>query len=397
MILLNLLVLFLPFLTDSEPVARIRLHPSRQNLSRHDSFTQQWDKSIKSSRNKWLKRLASSDRTAIEYLENYQNIEYYGEIAIGTPPQTFHVIFDTGSSDLWVPSEKCNPLDLSCQIHHKYDSSQSSTYKPNGEEFSVHYGRGSASGFLSSDIIHIGSLTVMDQTFGEVTDQPDSVFVQFHFDGIMGMSFKAMSKNSGSTPVFINMIEQKLVEEPVFAIQLSRNEDGTTGGELTFGGIDQECYTGDIIYLDVVDPEQWMVHMDGLSISGEEFCPTGSKALIDTGTALIFGPSDVIDKINTYLGSKPTSGNEYFLDCEKLSELPPIEIVLSDKTVILQSDDYVVEKIANGSHICKSSFIGIDFPSGPIWILGDAFLRKVYTVFDVGNRRIGFAEVAKKK
>ncbi|CAH8526838.1 unnamed protein product [Heterobilharzia americana] len=237
----------------------------------------------------------------------------------------------------------------------------------------------------------------MDQTFGEVTDQPDSVFVQFHFDGIMGMSFKAMSKNSGSTPVFINMIEQKLVEEPVFAIQLSRNEDGTTGGELTFGGIDQECYTGDIIYLDVVDPEQWMVHMDGLSISGEEFCPTGSKALIDTGTALIFGPSDVIDKINTYLGSKPTSGNEYFLDCEKLSELPPIEIVLSDKTVILQSDDYVVEKIANGSHICKSSFIGIDFPSGPIWILGDAFLRKVYTVFDVGNRRIGFAEVAKKK
>ena len=77
-------------------------------------------------------------------VSNYEDAQYYGEIGLGTPAQTFKVVFDTGSSNLWVPSSSCS--SLSCSLHSKFDTSKSSTYKKDGRVFNVTYGSGGVAG-----------------------------------------------------------------------------------------------------------------------------------------------------------------------------------------------------------------------------------------------------------
>jgi cathepsin D len=326
-------------------------------------------------------------------ITDYEDAQYYGPISLGTPGQTFQVVFDTGSSNLWIPSKKCEAL--ACLRHNRYDSAKSSTYKANGTTFSITYGSGSVSGFLSEDTLTIGDLTVQGQIFGEATKEPGIAFLVAKFDGILGMAYVTISVDH-VTPVWYNIISQHLVDTPVFAFWLSKNPRGQNGGELTLGGVDSSRYTGNFTFVPVTSQTYWEFKVDDFQLAGQSlnWCgAAGCKAIADSGTSLIVGPKEQVDALNKKLGATIVNGEGIFPSCNVISSLPVISVVLNGKKFDLKPSEYVIKVTQAGQTQCLSGFAGLSIPPpiGPLYILGDVFISTYYTQFDFGNSRVGFA------
>jgi hypothetical protein len=321
-------------------------------------------------------------------LSDYMNAQFFGPISLGSPGQVFQVIFDTGSSNLWVPSKDCSGC-----MHTKYDHSKSSSYKSNGQSFNITYGSGSLSGYLSEETLSVGSLSVPNQVFAEATNEPGLAFQLGKFDGIMGMAWPSISVDQVKPPIQ-NMIEQKIIDKGVFSFYLPSTSGAK--GELDIGGIDDSKYTGDLFYQPLSSKTYWEINMDGMKV-GDTDVTKVKAAVIDTGTSLLAGPTAEVKALATKVGAKPIflNPNEYTIDCSLVPTLPDITVTIGGKDFKLTGSQYTL----NVEGECLFGFTGIDIPAprGPLWILGDVFIRQYFTVFDVDNARVGFAPVKPTK
>lgn len=319
-------------------------------------------------------------------LTNFMNAQYFADIQIGTPGQTFSVVMDTGSSNLWVPSTRCS--SIACYFHRRFDRTKSTTYENNGTKFELHYGSGSLEAMIAKDTLQVGNLQIKNQLFGESTKENSLAFIAGRFDGILGLGYSSIAV-LGIDPPFYNMFNQGLIKEKLFAAWLGDTNRDSEGGEITFGGLDENHYEGEITWSPVVRKAYWEVDLEGFNLGNTSFINSAKTAIIDTGTTLLVVPTEDSDRINNIIGGKKNWQGQYTVDCNTLDSLPDITFTFGGKDFVLSAHDYILE--LGGS--CVSGFMGLDIPepAGPLIIIGDIFMRRYYTIYDYGNSRVGFA------
>lgn len=308
---------------------------------------------------------------------NFQDVLFLGNVTIGTPAQgPFSLVFDTGSSNLWVPSVACNNAG-GCSGKPAYNHSQSSTYVSNGESFSIQYGTGSCSGVLSEDSVSFAGIDVTKAVFGEAT-QMAAFFGQSPVGGILGLAFEKIAAD-GVTPITDVAVKEGLIPQNMFQFYLD-STPGSTYAAAVFGGWEQKYQTGSPTWVNLRADTYFQIDIDSVYEGDKDMdlCVFGCIGIVDSGTSILVVPGSHWAHF-----SKTFAVNQ---DCSNLSSMPDMGFKLGGKIYKLTPQQYVLKQ---GNQCQLAAQSGGD--QLPMFILGDTFIRAWTTTFDKANARVGFA------
>lgn len=301
-------------------------------------------------------------------------------------------MFDTGSSDLWVVSSQCRS-DV-CAKHKKFNYHQSSSYQGQGDDeddeddededeeeededsyVQIEYGSGSMNGHIGRDTVRLANnkIAIRNQMVIDATSLSQE-FNGSPFQGIFGLGLSGISGSSHDPP-FQNMINDNLVERPLFAIYSQHH-----AGEIDFGGIDSSRYEGNIQYVDNVDDGYWMMAMDEVNFQGQVF--QGRKAIIDTGSTLIIMSDYDARLYHQHIPEAASNGDgTWSFPCKNVKDLEPLTIQAGDAFLSIPPEKLFLTPMVSSSKMCLSGVSGQGMANAEdTWVLGDVFLKYFYTV-----------------
>jgi cathepsin D len=317
-------------------------------------------------------------------LTNHNNLQYFGKVHLGSDSKPFEAIFDTGSSNLWVPGPHCGDA---CKGHHVFHP----VNHGNGYSGSVNYGTGKVDFETVKDTVRLcdkikgcvdeqAIVRSENHKIGLAVNATPHPFKYLPFDGILGLGL-------GENSLFDSFISSDKTVPHIMGVYLSN--DSKLPGSVSFGGIEKEHISDSLLGKDqlswhkITDDKEWNIKLVDFAVNGkrlhlceDHYC----DALVDTGSSLITGPSTDLSLLqkeieNSYQG--------------------PVDVILSDKngqeiSYRLNKEDYMI-KFKDGN---QSGFGPLDFPSSSKthgkWVLGDTFLRRFYSIFDGDHKQVGF-------
>jgi hypothetical protein len=198
------------------------------------------------------------------------------------------------------------------------------------------------------------------------------------------MGYQSISEYN-APPVFQTLVAQDQVSEPIFAFKLSQS-----GAVLTLGGVDSSKYTGSFTYAPVTTEGYWQVKLDGIAVNNKP--AVGSvQSIIDTGTTLIIGD---VSRVKSFYAKVPGSKDAsktigpgfYIFPC---SSTPQANFTFGGQAFPITPESFNLGRASSGSSQCVGGVVAS--PALSFWIVGDVFLQNVYTSFDLGQNRVGFA------
>lgn len=305
---------------------------------------------------------------------------YAGIVSIGSPQQDFKVIFDTGSSNLWVPSVECDTQ--MCKMHHQFNHKKSKDFSLVGVNMGVKFGTGNIWGRLARDTVSLGThkhqIKVAKQTFGMIEKEHGQVFHTDKFDGILGLSFSALSMYKAPV-LFSNIASQHLLTHPMFSFYYSPS--GKTS-MVEFGTPNKDHYKGKIKWVDVSKPMYWQLKLKDIKVGKKHLnlCPDGDcKLVVDTGTHMFTSPSRHMNTILSEIGHGCNGDDITFV----------VEDSQGQHEFTVESKYYMTK--FNGE--CRPGFMSLDVPEprGPLFIAGNLFMQKYLTVYSHHPKQVGFA------
>jgi cathepsin D len=362
-------------------------------------------------------------------LHDLKNAQYFGTLAIGSPPQEFQVVFDTGSSDMWVPSNNCPTASTNCVNKKSFDSSKSTSYAEVEQgaksEFQIVYGSGAVQGKYGTDKVTLAEdYTSEAQTFAQVdsTDGLGAVYLNAKFDGILGLAFPLISRDPGVNTLIPALKEKGVLDKAMFAFYLGDNADG----ELAIGGYDETKMEGEITWVDLLKPAYWLVGMDQVKFDGKVISDK-TAGIMDTGTSLIYGPQMQVMSMAKSMGAQfvPQIGLFMLPSCQTTPS--DLEFTVGGKVVTIPGQALVIKDDTEkfcffGIAVMKFAAEEAEFdtlgekleeevvdqmkdlagtPVSPVptafagntWLVGDTFLRQIYTIYDFDNKKFGMADL----
>lgn len=328
-------------------------------------------------------------------IKNFFNTQYTVDVAVGNSQEKFTFIIDTGSGTTLLNEKRCNTFG--CHSRKAFDSKSSKQYVPFGKLIRINYAKGGVTIEIGKDDFYFEDLRITNQEFGVILKE-DGLFQAASYDGIIGFSYPTLSDST--KPFFDRIIEMRVLPKNVFSMYLSRDRKHGKS-KLFLGGYDSSLIDGPIKYHPVVKKSWWTLKLDQVLVNNQDSGLCGEtrecQIIMDTGSSLMATPPWALNTLLSQISR--------YSDCRNVKGFPDITFVIGGEHYTLKAWEYTLTTMNSikydeqvnqhkslGEGDCTFGFSMFDVgKDNNVWIAGDIFLTKFFTIYDRDNDRVGLA------